>query len=72
MRKKLALAGLVAGLAGAVLPVAPASAQCTYTIEGVQDCGSCNEGVELVDRVTAGVRDKLGIADLSDQFVCTQ
>lgn len=72
MRTKLALAGLVAGLAAAVLPAAPASAQCTYTIEGVEECGNCTDGIELVDQVTAGVREKLGVGDLSDQFVCTQ
>ncbi|HWL36719.1 MAG TPA: hypothetical protein VNQ77_11045 [Frankiaceae bacterium] len=72
MRKKLALAGLVAGIAAAVLPTAPASAQCSYTIEGVQDCGNCAELFYRVDAVTVGVREKLGVGSIGDMFVCTQ
>lgn len=72
MRQKLALAGLVAGVAATLAPLSPASAQCTYTIEGVQDCGSCNELLYRVDAATAGVRERLGVGSIGDQFACTQ
>jgi hypothetical protein len=37
MRTKLAVAGLLVGVAGALLPAAPASAQCIQ-VEGVDRC----------------------------------
>lgn len=73
MRVKLALAALAGGVAVAVFPVAPASAQCGPTlIDEVPNCGNCNEVLEHADAATAGVREKAGVGDLSDQFACTQ
>lgn len=48
MRKKIALAGLVAGIAAAVLPVAPASAQCYYVV-GLDRCVSICPPLPLGD-----------------------
>lgn len=72
MRTKLAVAAVVAGVTATLAPLSPASAQCTYTIEGAQDCGSCTELLQHVDAATAGVRDKAGVGGLADQFACTQ
>lgn len=37
MRAKLALAGLIAGAAAVLAPIAPASANCIQ-VEGIDDC----------------------------------
>lgn len=72
MRSKRIVAGLVAGVSVTLAPLSPASAQCGYTIEGVQDCGDCTELLRHVDAATAGVREKAGVGPIADQFACTQ
>ncbi len=72
MRTKLLLAGLAAGAAAALLPAAPASAQCGWTLEGAQHCGSCTAAIEAVDDATADLREQHGVGPLAQHFVCTQ
>lgn len=72
MRTRIVVAALVAGVSATLAPLSPASAQCSYTIEGVQDCGDCTELLRHVDAATAGVREKVGLGGLADQFACTQ
>lgn len=72
MRTSFVVAVLVAGVTATLAPLSPASAQCGYTLEGVQDCGDCAELLRHVDAVTAGVREQAGVGALADQVVCTQ
>lgn len=74
MRTKLAIAGVVAGLA-ALAPAAPASAQCDpQIVTGGSGCAnSCTELGNAVDKATAGLRDKFGVVpSYWDLFACTQ
>jgi hypothetical protein len=77
VRTKLALAGLVAGLA-ALAPVAPASAQCDPQIgtETGSGCSNgCTETGNAIDKVLTAVDDRVAAADLPgywDVFACTQ
>ncbi len=75
MRSRLALAGVLAGLA-ALAPVAPASAQCDPQIlaGGGSGCtNGCTETGNTVDKATAGLRDKFSaVPSYWDLFACTQ
>jgi hypothetical protein len=77
MRTKLAVAGLVAGLA-ALAPVAPASAQCDPDpgiFSGTRACSnSCTETGNTWEKVRGNLADKGigGIPSYWDLFACTQ
>jgi hypothetical protein len=78
MRTKLALAGLVAGLA-ALAPVAPASAQCdpdpTLSAGATRSCSnSCTETGNAWEKVRGNLADKGigGVPSYWDLFACTQ
>lgn len=63
--RKLLLGAVLA--AAAVLPAAPASAVCGWTLEGVQHCG-CLES-EIARQVDA-VTTPHGAPSLNEQIVC--
>lgn len=78
MRSKLALAGVVAGVAAALAPVAPASAQCDPQIVVIGDgggSGGCSNGcMDTGNAFNAAQQKALGrvVVDYWDYFLCTQ
>ena len=80
MRVKLVLAGLVAGAAAAVAPVAPASAYCAEPIIVIDDgsgggspqcTNGCYQAGEAYENATASLREKFSvIPSYWDLFAC--
>jgi hypothetical protein len=74
MRTKLATAGLLAGLATALAPVAPAAANCDPQIIATGPSGCTNGCMETGKRYEE-VRDRLGgkvLPSYWDLFACPQ
>lgn len=81
MRTKLALAGLVAGAASFVAPVAPATAYCQQPVIVIGDGGgsgectnSCTETGEAYEKVRLALTEKVAAAEAVpgywDLFAC--
>ena len=78
MRVKLALAGLLAGVAATVAPVAPASAYCAEQLIVIDDGGGsgqctngCYETGEAYENATASLREQYPfIPSYWDLFAC--
>jgi hypothetical protein len=74
VRSKLALAGLVAGLATAVLPMVPASANCAEAIfpDGTTGCGNpCNDEAAIFNGAQEKATGKV-VVNYWSLFACTQ
>ncbi|HEU0130041.1 MAG TPA: hypothetical protein VFQ85_03500 [Mycobacteriales bacterium] len=70
MRSKLALAGLVAGLAAALAPIAPASAQCDPQVFDLEGSGGCANGCEDFSRTYDSLAEQAHLP--TGIWACTQ